>query len=541
MLTRLRSVFRLRRKSSLVLFGLVICALIYIVAVTVYLIAFIHNDGLMNTLWAEPQLTSTKKTLIKIGEKRVTFPTSNVPSNPICRPSKFMISHDYCCIHQHHIARLKKLGFSKSFSQSFYYNSLVTRFAVASYNNPQHFACYGLTIHGTSSEIYRMLRSIFDKTQVFTTIRDYCDDYGLSYCDFLPVTYHMNVSHDRIAFFKDLECDSQHVWIFKENLHEGKGVHIITDTNDMRQLFLSPHEYISEGKYDCGIQPFLNKTLIQTQFGFEPRLLDYPMSDESTDDNTDTSSEGESEGHQLWRAKRGDVIAQEFIGNPLLLRGHKFHVRAFFMVPKYSKPQIVLYAGMICIISAMEYNNEEISRSNAITNRAVSKKTNVGKSELYDWVWNAEQLQNHLNVEYNNSGIGSDWVSSVLEPRLQQIGGIAWRAARHRGSHAFSKEFSQRWTTHYEFMAMDTLITDDFEVKLMEVQCGPASSFIPRDCSSINANSYTNTRWWACLFGERMAGEMVDIAIEVALHKAFMLPIEKLRTQRYFKTVVWDK
>ena len=68
--------------------------------------------------------------------------------------------------------------------------------------------------------------SIIQKSQIYKTVSTFCKDFDIDY-SFMPVTFAMNDTNDRIAFFSKLPCDGTHLWVFKTNVHQGKGLYTL--------------------------------------------------------------------------------------------------------------------------------------------------------------------------------------------------------------------------------------------------------------------------------------------------------------------------
>ncbi len=92
-----------------------------------------------------------------------------------------------------------------------------------------------------------------------------------------------------------------------------------------------------------------------------------------------------------------------------------------------------------------------------------------------------------------------------------------------------------RKTQEYGLLAVDFLLTDTFELKLMEFQNAPKSEVIPKNC---NKEFRKGSRQWACEMGKKMVKDIVDIAIELAWKKVRNEPIVSLPKASYIHPIL---
>lgn len=403
-------------------------------------------------------------------------------------------------------------------------------------------------------------------------------------------------------------------------------MHLIESPPQMRKLFLNVSEQ-PDKRFNPNSCPIVAP--FESMKEVEAERFRYAVANNAKDPKT---GKYPSVTERKYMAKRDYVVAQEFIKNPLTLRGHKFHLRTFFMVANYRNPFVVLYGNSFCMIAMEQYDSDNIHRTNSITNRAISKHTITGAGDMADWAWSLELLamyiDNLLNngtgfdkIENNNDDIngindaqlidtnplrltksemdylvkkrqffeentmydsnkdvnftrlvkkendyklqqiaieheretfkniivnkygftsGIEWVDNILIENIKKYGSIIWRAGKYRSSWMFEKEQIAYWTQHYELLAMDWLIDgNSLELKLMEVQNGPQSSFIPKDCNN-KTDKVTKQRQWACKMGKAMIEESINIEIEIAMKKSFYQKITQIDSINYWTPVVWD-
>eukprot|EP01083_Nonionella_stella_P202524 739817_1 len=423
-----------------------------------------------------------------------------------CRQSILEIWNK-CCLNNLFSQYLDQIGFKYQYKTSAKAHIIpnIKLIKIANINNASNALCYGLQIQSNAASMvksqadtnkYIDLTSLYHKSSLHSTVKQYALLNGIDH-SFLPNTYRLDNRYERRDFFRTLPCadDHNHLWIFKTNAHGGSGIHLIDNPMTMRRLFWRDQDieyamrYVTEFEYDCNneyISRFDAHNI--TQFGFNVFTI--------SRDNINTAY-----------AVRQGVIAQEFIANPLLIHNRKFHIRVFVMIASLN-PYIVLYGNGFVILAAHEYDANNINKQNAITNRAVSRQTQDG--EDIEWSWSFEQLDQYLKTHQ----MGSINVEDI-QKQMKRVVNITFLSAIKnkkdvRTMNVLLKEHSR--TYQHAFFALDLLLTNQGEIKLLEVQNAPKTTVIPAHCNTADTH-------WACQLGQRIAKETVDIAIEMAYRK----------------------
>ena len=130
------------------------------------------------------------------------------------------MANNQCCLSQFYYAYLPLLGFDTTLGVK---STAVLTIRFNPTQDRTHIGCYGIALHSSSNYMYKHLKIVYQKTQVFKTVSKFCEDFDLDY-DFMPLTFSLNDTEDRITFFKHLPCDGVHWWVFKTNVHQGKGM-----------------------------------------------------------------------------------------------------------------------------------------------------------------------------------------------------------------------------------------------------------------------------------------------------------------------------
>ena len=339
------------------------------------------------------------------------------------------------------------------------------------------------------------LNLLWSKRRLYDTIKSFAVAQKLSH-DFLPITFRMDIDQQRRAFFQQLPCQGTRHWVFKEsNKHRGQGIHLLSNPFVLRQLFWNDSDIQHARRasfprcYTLDIERMPREEIV-SKFEF-PTFID---------------SKGIA-----WASKH-KLVVQEFIQNPFLIHRRKFHLRVFVVVISLS-PYIVLSGkGGILIMAAVQYDKSHLNRDNAITNRAVSEQINSND----DWVMSFDQFEQYLKDMNENRFMMYD-----VEMQIKNIIKVTFSSVI-TDQDLVTKIKNDQSVDQYSISALDMLLTEEGKVKLLEVQEAPMTSFIPKDCNSLNSEL---TIPWQCSFGRAMASEIVDIAIRIAYMKMMKLDI----------------
>ena len=416
-----------------------------------------------------------------------------------CRESVFE-TWDKCCINRLFAEYLDSLGFHHHASSS-HGHKVVHIALVEDATSP---LCSGLRIQSnaeamdkaqsTSGSAFSVdLSALYHKSSLFATIERFARRNQLT-IDFLPTTYRLDRRRERSAFFERLPCDTEQLWVIKTSEHGGAGIHLIDDPGTLRSLFwrASDIEFAKTNAARFGFRSLCNLELtprigaaeIESRFGF--RAV--------------TGGRGD-EAHAV--AARRRVIAQQFVADPLLVDGRKFHVRVFVLVASL-QPLVVLYGGGVLILSARAYDATKLDKASAVTNRAVSRE--LGDSDS-DWAWSFARFERYLKAHR------ADLSWTAIELDMKRVIDVTFCAAlRRRKARRRLKWHAQ--SHRVALFAVDLLLTRRAELKLMEVQNAPKTAVVPEACSMAAAEQEGAD--WACSLGAAIAKETVDVAVLIA-------------------------
>jgi len=161
-------------------------------------------------------------------------------------------------------------------------------------------------------------------------------------------------------------------------------------------------------------------------------------------------------------------IVQRYITNPLLLGGRKFDIRAYLLLAT-AHPLTAFYGGDFYVRrSIAEYADADSGDLSAhLTNQAVQKKHPKYKEMFEDTTWGMDQLNDYINemVAAGNSKVEENWTTEVLPAKIKLI-------MRHVLS-AIKGKIDDRMGV-FDFLGLDFLVDEDFNVWLLEVNVNPA-------------------------------------------------------------------
>lgn len=118
---------------------------------------------------------------------------------------------------------LKILGFDSTLGRR---SSAILTIRFNNNTDATKIGCYGIALYSSSNYMYANLKIVYQKSQIYKTVSKFCKDFDVDY-SFMPITFAMNDTQDRIAFFSKLPCDGTHWWVFKTNTHQGKGLYCL--------------------------------------------------------------------------------------------------------------------------------------------------------------------------------------------------------------------------------------------------------------------------------------------------------------------------
>jgi len=186
-------------------------------------------------------------------------------------------------------------------------------------------------------------------------------------------------------------------------------------------------------------------------------------------------------------------IVQDYISNPLLLRGCKFDLRLYVCVTSYDPLRIYLFHDGLCRISTRKYSLTKDSRFVHLTNFSVHKKS---KSFI-------------KNSDADADGEGHKWSLPALRRFLKERGiddTKMWEdtnaliiktilSVESKVNQLTKKSLSTKENILFELLGFDVLIDENLNPHILEVNCGPSlSASSPLDLkikSNLLADIYT--------------------------------------------------
>ena len=309
---------------------------------------------------------------------------------------------------------------------------------------------------------------------------EYCNTHNIAtFCkSFVPITYDLQISKERIAFFRQLPCDNtpNHEWLLKTMEHMGDGIYFIKNSNYLRNFYLSKQEQNISNPH-C---------IIEDAYDIEQNL------------------ERESVAQQLIKSAR--------------INNSTFHIRAFMYVANYANPLIVLYAGSVVLRST---DPREIR-----TNWHQRKANFTGN--VYAYILNLTQVSNYFGEAFDARDIIAQIKSATK---------ILFLAAFEKN---IPQKHTR--VQHHMMPVLDFIVTDEFKVKWLDYNNpgGSYPTHCFEETETKFGIKVSLSDYWGCTQGKRMMEEMINIQIEIAIKKRNKQALDQLDSIKSFEVIVWE-
>ena len=155
-------------------------------------------------------------------------------------------------------------------------------------------------------------------------------------------------------------------------------------------------------------------------------------------------------------------VLQTYVDRPLLLKGKKFHIRAYVLA--VNAIQVFFYDEVLCLCSGTKYNKNATSLFGHITNTAYQAIDPGFKEE--ECVLVLEDVEGLL-VKQGRSGADAKMVVQKILKDMQVVTGELFDAFKGEQS-VYSP-----LPGCFEHSGLDFLVDEDFHVSLLEVNPGP--------------------------------------------------------------------
>uniref|UniRef100_A0A8C2HSC4 Inactive polyglycylase TTLL10 n=1 Tax=Cyprinus carpio TaxID=7962 RepID=A0A8C2HSC4_CYPCA len=282
--------------------------------------------------------------------------------------------------------------------------------------------------------------------------------------DFFPVTFRMDMKDEREAFFNGICDDKSSMWICKPTgLNQGRGIFLLRTPEDIT--------------------------------AFRERLQ-----------NTIEQQYNRKSLFNLPQAR----IVQQYIQNPLLLKGRKFDVRSYFLIASTSPYMVFFRHGYIRLTCNLyDPNSDNITAH--LTNQYMQKKNPLYSLLKEETVWSMERFNIYINETYMlPKGLPKDWALGPFAKKMQHIIMQCFQAVKAKLDCKLG---------YFDLIGCDFLIDEDFKVWLLEMNCNPAL--------------HTNCEVLKDVIPQTVT-EALDLTLEIFHKSCCGLKLLPLNSQRHF-------
>ncbi|CAD8106689.1 unnamed protein product [Paramecium sonneborni] len=160
------------------------------------------------------------------------------------------------------------------------------------------------------------------------------------------------------------------------------------------------------------------------------------------------------------------VIAQKYINNPFLFKGHKIEFRIYFIIASTYPLIVYAYDSSLIRRCATPFNKFSIEKSSHVCNTAILKKKieaeQMENEEQYYIDWNLDYIQELLLKQKKIKN--KNWLNNYLYPKIHN-------AIQHLIMS--TQQFFDKDSKLSEFFGVDFMLTDDLQIYVLEVNSNP--------------------------------------------------------------------
>lgn len=167
-------------------------------------------------------------------------------------------------------------------------------------------------------------------------------------------------------------------------------------------------------------------------------------------------------------------VVQEYISNPLLLKGCKFDLRLYVCVTGYDPLKIYLYNDGLTRISTKQYTNKKDNRFIHLTNFSVQKKgkdfirPSKAEADGEGHKWSLPALKNYFKQNgIDDRQMWEDTKDLIIKTIISVESNVNLLTKKHMNT----KE-----GLLFELLGFDVLIDEHMKPHILEVNCGPSLS-----------------------------------------------------------------
>lgn len=165
-------------------------------------------------------------------------------------------------------------------------------------------------------------------------------------------------------------------------------------------------------------------------------------------------------------------VAQQYITNPLLLQGRKFHLRLWLLVTSHQPLRAYLHNQGLVLFSSEPYDTKRPLEGHGVR-PSVSHVTNYARNED-SWVWDLPRLQQQLG----DAAWERLWEQMRVASALTAAAVLGPLRAAHRWLQPSVSNYG------FQMMGLDYLIDESLHPWLLEVNSAPSIMAVHSDADT---------------------------------------------------------